>query len=608
MSIPRPSFILSVLVAPLLLSWGLGTSHFLLDWASVPGASLLRLPALMSWPGLLAVAVLSVLATIRGPEARVLWAAALLAGTLGGLATLLPALVFARPILWVALLPLAMGGFSDPDSPWSLRQRALPLLGLCTWLPAMRLRPWGSGLLPEGVEDIAVGLVVSGSPWTGLLLVGLPSLVVALLLVRRTSFRPIPTVLGALLALLLEWGFGSGEGLLLAGLLGAVLGALALPFKEGLQEPLFLILPLLLLCGLLGLRSGVLERWDCSTARADGVRFLTTDQDIESIAAIPGNLPFLVVLREGGQRLERLGPTGLVNETRELEHPGGFLVSSGREGARFARVLPEGPGARIEWWNPSTLERTHSVKLEAPCRPGDAAFEFRTGAERVFVSCLDTGRIQFAEPGAQEASVLADLGPGAPLSVASPPSVFRGGVLAALRLAYPGPDAPPGLGPVSVGPWSSAAALSPVGLLIARGPVGQLELRGGDPLSKLLAPESQPSPREDTRRGLRNVLERVRVGRWPDKLAWSGSQSAVYVTSSAEGRVYLVDPQVGWHQASVRVGAPPRQIVADSDSGRLFGVNRCGLFEVWIPSVFPWESTGDVEEAGQPVGKGAPGS
>jgi len=38
-------------------------------------------------------------------------------------------------------------------------------------------------------------------------------------------------------------------------------------------------------------------------------------------------------------------------------------------------------------------------------------------------------------------------------------------------------------------------------------------------------------------------------------------------------------------------------VVVDPESGTLFGVNRCGLFTLRISSIFPWESTGDVEGA-----------
>ena len=48
------------------------------------------------------------------------------------------------------------------------------------------------------------------------------------------------------------------------------------------------------------------------------------------------------------------------------------------------------------------------------------------------------------------------------------------------------------------------------------------------------------------------------------------------------------DLEVSWHQASVGVGAVPRQVVVDSPSQTLFGVNRCGVFEARIKSTFPW--------------------
>jgi hypothetical protein len=90
-------------------------------------------------------------------------------------------------------------------------------------------------------------------------------------------------------------------------------------------------------------------------------------------------------------------------------------------------------------------------------------------------------------------------------------------------------------------------------------------------------------------------LDRVRVGIWPGTPHYSALQDAVYVTSPIDGRIWLVDPTVTWHQASVRLGPPPRQAIVDAASGTLYGVHRCGLFQVRMGSVFPWRSTGDLE-------------
>jgi hypothetical protein len=38
------------------------------------------------------------------------------------------------------------------------------------------------------------------------------------------------------------------------------------------------------------------------------------------------------------------------------------------------------------------------------------------------------------------------------------------------------------------------------------------------------------------------------------------------------------------------VGAPPIQVVVDSPSQTLYGVNRCGVFEARLKSTFPWRN------------------
>jgi hypothetical protein len=80
-------------------------------------------------------------------------------------------------------------------------------------------------------------------------------------------------------------------------------------------------------------------------------------------------------------------------------------------------------------------------------------------------------------------------------------------------------------------------------------------------------------------------------------MLWSPHHAALWVTSRNSGDISLVDTQVTWHRKTVQVGPPPRAAVVDAGSGTLFGVNRCGLFTLRIPSIFPWESTGDVEGA-----------
>ena len=153
------------------------------------------------------------------------------------------------------------------------------------------------------------------------------------------------------------------------------------------------------------------------------------------------------------------------------------------------------------------------------------------------------------------------------------------------------------LGDAWLGPWSSGLGQGPMWLFVARGPAGQLEVRGA-PATPGEGTPSEPSAL------LRTTLDRSRVGGWPGRPLWSGWQESVYVASPVDGRIHLVDPVVTWHRESAQVGGPPVQVVVDGTSGTLYGVNRCGVFEVRIRSTFPWRSTGDVEPPKPPTTPG----
>lgn len=583
------------LLAPLLLEWSLGTSHVLLDRAALPAAFLLGVPELASWPGLLLVLGLAALATWRGSQSVLLWRCSLALGTVGGLAAAAPTLALGRPLLWLIVLPLILVGLpARGASPWRFPLHSLPLLGALCWALACRLPPWGEGLLGVSVEDWLSGLVTATPPWavqgvSALALVG-----AALLLSRRVRPSRLALLVGALVGMLLELTFGTGLTLPLAGLAGGLVGAWALPFREGAAEPLLLCLPVLALGGLLGLAGSLTERWACPEVSGEELRFLSRDSGIEDMAVIPGNLPFLVLLREEGSVLERLGPTGVVNETRELDPAGGFLVSSGELGSSIARVLATPDGARIEWWSPSSMERTHSSGIAGACVPGDGAM--LPGSARVFVSCRESGDIWSATPGEPAGALLVEGSGSASRLVASGlPVRFWGGAAARFTIEALPPAGGASTGPVLLGPWASSARASSAGLLIAGGPTGQVEIRGADPLWTFGVDDPGAGVGEAGRAALRNTVDRVRVPGWPSSLAWSPYHSAVWVTSLTSGEVTLLDPEVTWHQKTASIGAPARKIVVDPDSGSLFGVNRCGLFELRVRSIFPWESTGDVE-------------
>ena len=595
-----------VLVAPLLLGWSLGTSYPLLDLASLPAAYALSLPAQGAWWGAAGALLLCGLATALGPRVRALWLVGCSLGTLGATAVLASSLSQSRPLLWLVILPLALGPKQEPDrSAWLLPQRALPVLGGLCWLLAVQITPWGSQPLLAALDGVA-GPLVDGLPGWGGTGLGVVTLAVsAALLAWRVRPRPVAAALGALAGVALELSFGGLHGVLLAALAGGLVGAWALPLREASQRPLLLLLPLLLLSTVLAGSAAWQERWSCASSTNASVRFISTERDVEDIAVIPGNLPFIVLLRDDGRRIDRLGPTGQINGSAALDPPGGFLLSSGRSRSPFARVVGTDEATTIEWWSPSSLKRTHALELPGQCSPVDGRLVGEN--DRVYFSCRHRREILFGEPGGQEIEILGTPKAGRePLSGRVVPVVFARGPRARFWVENTSAPEIPGLGPYQAGPWASTALVTPDGLLVAGGPSGRLEVRALDPLDSALNPRPEETSQERSARAFDHVVERASLGVWAEDLVWNDHQSAVYVTSAHDGRIVLVDPEVTWHRKTVSVGAPPSRVVVDPQSGSLFGVNRCGLFELRIPSLFPWESTGDVEVETTPTPTVAP--
>jgi hypothetical protein len=147
-----------------------------------------------------------------------------------------------------------------------------------------------------------------------------------------------------------------------------------------------------------------------------------------------------------------------------------------------------------------------------------------------------------------------------------------------------------GLAELQLGPYSTGIiSVSEYGeaFAVGRGPAGQLEFRGRAPAVEYQYPLDLNTG-EGAMEALGTRFDSVRVGRWPDRPIWIEGENSVYVSSPVDARVWRVDLEVSWHQSSVAVGGVPRQIVVDSPSQTLFGVNRCGVFEARLKSTFPW--------------------
>jgi hypothetical protein len=579
--------IAGVVFSPLLLSWGLGTTNPVLDLLVVPAAFLASFPAFLGLPGaigVLALALLRLRLKKIGP-----WIDPL--ALLGVLSLLPSALAATRPLPWVALLvPLWwLGrGRASSTTAYDLPDGLRGVLGGIAWLAASRVRPFGDGLLPAEVEDLLASGIerlpesISTAPMF------LLALVAAVLLHRRAPADRRGAVGGALLGLLACATFGVESGWSSAAVVGAVAGAW--PASKGRIERV--VAPILLIVLLSSVRLGGLERWNCGVLTHHPTTKLLLDRsDLSSLGVVPGNLPYLVALRGDGALLERFSTTGVVNETRPLDPPGGMLASTGGDDAPVLRLVQGSEGLLVEWWRASVMERTAVVKTNEPCEPVDAGYE--PVSQRVWAACEDGDVVtvdaahpaeRWELPGRTEDL---DQAPGSVVRL-------RRGPLGHLVLRDP-----QGVVQTSafVGPWAEDVDPGPERLVVAHGPAGQISLRGAPPRIDG-HPDATPEPigLDALRRDVRHVLGRARVGTWPSEVHWSIANRSVYVTSDIDARVTLVDGEVPWHQATAPLGAPPRQVVLDGPSGTLYGVNRCGVFEVRILTTFPWASTGDIEE------------
>lgn len=557
------------------------------------------MPSDGGWIGSSIVVLFSIFGLVR-PTLLPLSAGAALWGALSWLG---PAVAANRPLPWIPVAVWLWFFFRRrrgdaarvvPDA-WCLDGKLVALSAPLLWLASARVRPFGPGLLPASVEDPLARafdrLPDAAEALPAFLLAGLA----ALALHRRAPVDRGGALLGALLGLLAVATFGLEEAWVSAAAIGAVAGGWPADLGR-LREGSPVLGPILLACLLSAVRLGGVERWNCSAGHDDLMtRYLLSEPELGRLGVVPGNLPYLVALRGGGAQLERFSTTGTVNQTAPLDPPGGLLLSSPGDGTLLRLVeggeRREGDEGtlRLEWWDPAVMEVRELRRTGAVCSPEHAAWD--PDSRTAWVACADGDTLRIG-PGGEllrwpEDGPTHDLdwGPGSLLRL-------RGGPVG--RLSLTEPDGAEQFS-LLLGPYTADVEATQDRLLVARGPAGQVEFRGARPHIEARdgpAPAGLPA----LRAALSTVRDRARVGTWPGDVLWAEGMRSAYVTSPVDGRVRLVDGDVTWHQWEAMLGAPARQVVLDSASGTLYGANRCGVFEVRIPTTFPWSSPGDIEE------------
>lgn len=585
---------LALALLPLLLGWGLGVVHPWLDEACRYSARLAELPALWGTQGVLVLVALCGISIASRRRVGGLWSSlrglSELAGVLGALSLVATSMAATRPSAWIAwgaLIASASRSEANTAPRWRLSLPARHIAGVLCWYLAGRAMPFSSGLLGEELSG-SLAVLVERLPivfWE----LAVPATVGVLiaLVSRGPGARWTWLVTGAAAALAFEHVFADNlvgvAGLALIGAFAAATPGRIAP-RQGVLVPVLFVL---VVCLLTGVRLGVSERWDCRSLDVEGGARLLQEGDYESIALVPDNMPFLVLLAEGGKSITRLSPGGGVSESRALDLVGGVLVSPPPGTKVVGRLVQSGNSLRVEWWDVFTLERSASKTLKVDCDPGFSFME--PGGARQWISCRNSKEVLIIDPRPDGPLTRWDLGSGV-LGVQR----LIGGVL----IDRAGGDSRAGiyeaegrgLAELQLGPYSTGIiSVSEYGeaFAVGRGPAGQLEFRGRAP-----AVEYQYPLDLDTGEGAMEALgtrfDSVRVGRWPGRPIWIDGENSVYASSPVDARVWRVDLEVSWHQSSVAVGGVPRQVVVDSPSQTLFGVNRCGVFEARLKSTFPW--------------------
>lgn len=570
---------LAAAFAPLIASWGLGTRGWFLDLLCAPAAMLGSVPAVAGGLGLALIAAVTLIG-LRDPRAA---AATRAAGGLAALSLLAAASAASRPLPWLAALFVALHFARAPSrrrpEAWTLPAPLRPWAPPVLWLLAARVRPFGGGLLPQGIED-TVALAVGGAPWLAEAIAVAAIGAVALGLWSRRVPDLRGAVAGAGLAVALVLTFGDDQGFTSAAALGAIVGGWAPVSRRG--GPLERIVPLVLVCALASLRLAVTERWRCDDLADDAqVKILRPGSDAVGLALSPGNLPYIVVLTDEGRSLLRMTVTGAIGAEQSLDPPGGHLISPLAAGQPVARVVSAGEALLVEWWDVSRLQRSATARHSLDCEPtGGLSW---TNAGGVVVRCADGASWMIAPD--REPDRIGDPGP------RFTERLTRGGLAIGPgpwpRARIVGEDGDD-VAHARVGPMASSVHTSPGRFIVLGGPTGHVELRGlPETIPSLYEPPAAPAER--TQATLETVRDSVRVGVWPTEAAYVVPQEAIYVWSTVDPFVTLVDPEVTWHQTAVSVGAPPRHVVVDPGSGTLYGANRCGVFSLRIATTFPWE-------------------
>lgn len=598
----RPA--LRVVVAPVLLALAFGASGAWLDVLSLPGAVLLACPSRI---GVLASGAVGFVLALRAgwpgsPEPRVprfVRAALDLLEELAPLAVIGHLLATLRPLPWPwlvlggvvagrgALLSATRSGFAGtPHGRW-LRAA---VLGSC-WPAAAGVRPFGPGWgpLPATVE---AAIVSAPALATGLLVLPL-----AFWWWKGPEVRPRPglSLWPWRLAGLLLAGLGTSfQGRPEWGALALVLGWLsphAVALLPGLRGSNLPFLGLLVACAL---PAAVPARFDCKEVPENKpVVRLGDGVGIRSVAALPGNLALPVVLDEGGSRLRRLSPSGDVAASAMLNPPGDRLHSPAREGGALAVTRSTDRSIEARFLDPYSLDVRSTTVVEARCaRWGEPRMQ--ADGEALWWPCPEDGLLWVVR---RDGVPTPPWAAGRGLLQAEPLDgtllAVRGGPGAEARLL---PPAPAAVERVLLGPFATGVEALPGRWAVARGALGQVDLRGPGTIV-VGVPGFEPPPPGPAGTWAGTLGRRVEVSRVPhaaDRIGLSLSQRALWVWAPNDARLTLVDADVSWQRQSVHLGAAPRSVAVDSVSGTLIAANICGLFSVTVPRIDPWAEAGEL--------------
>lgn len=605
-SLPRVLF--GVTALPLLIAWGGGVVHPILDWASIPGAWMAGLPSAFGPLGFLGVLLLAIAhITIRAerhPRTIALVSTTLpAAGAVAVLAVIASGAAASRPASWLPIL-LAIGVLSrkreDATDPWDLPEAVLPGATVVLWGSAICVRPWGDGLLGSAVEDqlsaLTDAVLVSAIPLLPLVPIG----VVAWWLSRRLPPRRRGALVGVTVALLLEKTFGFGDNWISIAAIGAVFGAWP-PSYRGERPIVLLAIPLLAGVFLGGARLGLVERWNCTAgtlAAADNPEYIWfhTESDGVSMAVAPLNSEALLVLRADGS-FERL-ISGTVGGRAEVEPPGGILVTPPLPEMPIARLVSLPNGLRVEWWDQGTMQITAQRDVGVDCTPVSGTMELETF--RIWAVCADEARMVLVDRGDDPPQIwdVADDPRSVRLRGDALSTFFSGPMSHAEIRRIPALD--DRIASRRLGPWAEGMADSPQRVAVGRGPAGHLEIFGTPHRDAVRG--GSASYADELAVALDSRTDTVRVGTWPgvpfrarigeprnSQGHGRGWYESMFVTSPVDARVTLVDLDVTWHQRSIPIGAPLRSVWVNADDGTLFGMNRCGVFSLRFRTTFPWD-------------------